>query len=148
MASCASNDLPVDQHPSPNTQLLATWYASYRAEGTVPIPVDDSGTMEPYHYDRIVEVYLFRNNGIGRWNRYFFAGNEQLPFTNLGGGGTGDLRAFNYTTSSDGTISLKLTNYQKAPSEDPYLPIERQLTLADGVLQASGIDRSTRMGTR
>ena len=132
LTACSEHDNLIDT--SSVQKILGTWYATYNTNGTIDI--DDNGTMSPIDYTRVVEVYEFYKDGTGVWNKYFFIGNENLPFNHLGGG-SGGLGAFDYTMSGDGTVSVKLNNTSQAVSQAPYLPLERQLTLTNDELKDS-----------
>lgn len=134
LTACSVQDTPVYNALPVAERIVGTWYVSYEENGTIDVINNEEVT--PTDYNRIVEIYEFRQNGTGIWNKYYFIGRQGLPFSHLGGG-SGGLGAFKYTTTDDGTVNVTLFNTQDALSQEPYLPLERQLSVGRYYLKAT-----------
>lgn len=134
LTACSVEDTPFYDTRPVAERIVGTWYVSYEEDGTINVINNEETTSTDYN--RIVEVYEFQQDGTGIWNKYYFIGRQGLPFSHLGGG-SGGLGAFKYTTSDDGTVNVTLFNTQNALSTEPYLPVERQLSLYRNTLSTT-----------
>ncbi len=136
LTSCSSDsddDFPeIDTTQQAN--LFGTWYVRY----------DATGTIDGQSYKSVVDVYEFpevlKKDGMGVWNRLFFAEeDDQKPFADLGGG-SGATGVFTYTINSSGIVKLKLTNLDLATLDQSYYaPVERNMQLSSNRLLATGV---------
>lgn len=136
MSSCSNNDTPDSETDETlKTQLYGTWYNQY----------DATGTINGKTYKSVVEFYQFpealSGPSLGVWNRYFFAEpTDENPFADLGGG-SGSAGVFQYSVSSNGTVSVSLRGLELVELDlSYYQPTERTVTLSGGQLTATGVD--------
>lgn len=126
LTSCSdSNDkvTPVDTN-----QLAGWWFSAYDVAGTVTGDTDG----EEIAYDRVLQAYQFREDGTGKWQKFFMKEGAGIVksygdiFSIQAGG------EFTYTENS-GTVKVALA---QAYADDA--PKNWEMTFADG--KVSGVD--------
>ena len=137
LTSCSNSENTTVVENNSVKGLVGTFYQVYDVQGSLDSVI--ANTSLPHKYSRVVDVYEFRDNGTGIWNRYFFDDEGSEPFADLGGG-SGGLGSFKYSTLADGKVNISLEKFSEAPSVKPYSPTKRTLHFSDSLLNAEGLD--------
>ena len=103
LASCATNDLPVDPDVLVK-EMSGMWWSLADQEGTYKDATDS------YPYTRMGQAICFNEDGTGYGVTFFFNDDQGDPIAIIGGDG---LAPFTYTSKADGRLSLDFTDAYK-----------------------------------
>ena len=103
LASCATNDLPVDPDVLAK-QVSGMWWSLTDQEGTYKDATDS------YPYTRMGQAICFNEDGTGYGITFFFDDDNSDPIAIIGGK---DMAPFTYTSKADGRLSLNFTDAYK-----------------------------------
>ena len=103
LASCATNDLPVDPDVLVK-EMSGMWWSLTDQEGTYKDAADS------YPYTRMGQAICFNEDGTGYGVTFFFNDDQGDPIAIIGGDG---LAPFTYTSKADGRLSLDFTDAYK-----------------------------------
>lgn len=126
LTSCSKEDNAVlpQNYEEGKGDLVNVWYSEYETAGTAK---DVDG--KEFQYTSILERYVFKKDGTGRWSRYFMA--DQPDPVGSYGGEDGD---FTYTLGGNGKVTVVFKN-----NIEELFPQTLALTYADGQLTSGDI---------
>ena len=103
LASCATNDLPVDPDVLVK-EMSGMWWSLTDQEGTYKDATDS------YPYTRMGQAICFNEDGTGYGVTFFFNNDNSDPIAIIGGEG---MCPFTYTVKGDGSIKMNFDNAYK-----------------------------------
>ena len=103
LASCATNDLPVDPDVLVK-EMSGMWWSLADQEGTYKDATDS------YPYTRMGQAICFNEDGTGYGVTFFFNDEQGDPIAIIGGEG---MCPFTYTVKGDGSIKMNFDNAYK-----------------------------------
>lgn len=103
LASCATNDLPVDPDVLVK-EMSGMWWSLTDQEGTYKDATDS------YPYTRMGQAICFNEDGTGYGVTFFFNNDQGAPIAIIGGEG---MCPFTYTVKGDGSIKMNFDNAYK-----------------------------------
>ena len=124
LASCATNDLPVDPDVLVK-EMSGMWWSLADQEGTYKDATDS------YPYTRMGQAICFNEDGTGYGVTFFFNDEQGDPIAIIGGEG---MCPFTYTVKGDGSIKMNFDNAYKEYAD--YFK-KWTMTYADGTVSAT-----------
>ena len=109
------------------------WYDVYEASGTAK--EEGSSDAETVFYSVVIDIYNFRADGTGDFQRCFFNDESEEPVMVHGILGYG---VFTYSSATDGTVAITLSN-----NWDQSYPQKWNVTYGNETITAKGVDGQT-----
>ena len=138
LTSCSKDDdknEPKLVSPGPMAEKVSggAWYDVYEASGTAK--EEGSSDAETVSYSVVIDIYNFRADGTGDFQRCFFNDESEEPVMVHGILGYG---VFTYSSATDGTVAITLSN-----NWDQSYPQKWNVTYGNETITAKGIDGQT-----
>ena len=138
LTSCSKDDdknEPTLVSPGPMAEKVSggAWYDVYEASGTAK--EEGSSDAETVSYSVVIDIYNFRADGTGDFQRCFFNDESEEPVMVHGILGYG---VFTYSSATDGTVAITLSN-----NWDQSYPQKWNVTYGNETITAKGVDGQT-----
>ena len=138
LTSCSKDDdknEPKLVSPGPMAEKVSggAWYDVYEASGTAK--EEGSSDAETVSYSVVIDIYNFRADGTGDFQRCFFNDESEEPVMVHGILGYG---VFTYSSATDGTVAITLSN-----NWDQSYPQKWNVTYGNETITAKGVDGQT-----
>ena len=138
LTSCSKDDdknEPKLVSPGPMAEKVSggAWYDVYEASGTAK--EEGSSDAETVSYSVVIDIYNFRADGTGDFQRCFFNDESEEPVMVHGILGYG---VFTYSSATDGTVAITLSN-----NWDQSYPQKWNVTYSNETITAKGVDGQT-----
>lgn len=138
LTSCSKDDdknEPKLVSPGPMAEKVSggAWYDVYEASGTAK--EEGSSDAETVSYSVVIDIYNFRADGTGDFQRCFFNDESEEPVMVHGILGYG---VFTYSSATDGTVAITLSN-----NWDQSYPQKWKVTYGNETITAKGVDGQT-----
>lgn len=138
LTSCSKDDdknEPKLVSPGPMAEKVngGAWYDVYEASGTAK--EEGSSDAETVFYSVVIDIYNFRADGTGDFQRCFFNDESEEPVMVHGILGYG---VFTYSSATDGTVAITLSN-----NWDQSYPQKWNVTYGNETITAKGVDGQT-----